>query len=358
LGLGVEISCRVYRPRKPRESPLFLLVSRHVDELLRVWPERFERTHGPLRPVVERVLREFLTCGRPEHGFARASCDACRSTYVVPFSCRGRSFCPSCEKKRSLLWAEWLQQEVLEPVPHRHVVVTIPRLLRGLFRKRRELLLDLAQSGAEAIAEYVRRELGAQARPGVVVSIATSGDLLQWHPHLHILTSDGGFGPDEVFSALDRWDGHALMLLSRERLLPCLVEQHAISQDLATRLPAWRHPGFSAHVGEPISPDHPTAIEDMAGYVTRPPLSLQRLMYIDGQQAVIYKALKPNPVLGRNFEALDPVEWLARMTDHIPDPAAPPASGRPATPGRPPPTPPCARRRGRRRSGRSSRRDR
>ncbi len=71
---------------------------------------------------------------------------------LVPYSCRGRSFCPSCEKKRSILWAEWLREEVLEPVPHRHVVLTMPRLLRGIFRKRRELLLDLSQSGAEASA--------------------------------------------------------------------------------------------------------------------------------------------------------------------------------------------------------------
>ena len=27
-----------------------------------------------------------------------------------------------------------------------------------------------------------------------------------------------------------------------------------------------------------------------------------------------------NPILGRNFEAMDPLEWLARMADHIPDP--------------------------------------
>jgi hypothetical protein len=27
-----------------------------------------------------------------------------------------------------------------------------------------------------------------------------------------------------------------------------------------------------------------------------------------------------NPSLGRNFEALGPLEWLARMSDHIPDP--------------------------------------
>ena len=27
-----------------------------------------------------------------------------------------------------------------------------------------------------------------------------------------------------------------------------------------------------------------------------------------------------NPSLGRNFEAMDPLEWLARLADHIPDP--------------------------------------
>jgi hypothetical protein len=98
------------------------------------------------------------------------------------------------------------------------------------------------------------------------------------------------------------------MLLFRERLLARLVGRHAISQGLASRLLEWRHPGFSAHVGEPVAPDDPQAIEDMAGHVTRNPLSLKRLVYIDGQQAVIYKALKPNPSLGQNFEAMDPIE--------------------------------------------------
>ncbi len=40
---------------------------------------------------------------------------------------------------------------------------------------------------------------------------------------------------------------------------------------------------------------------------------------LDGQQAVLYRS-RMNPVLGRNFEALDPLEWLARISDHIPDP--------------------------------------
>ena len=50
----MEICARVYRPRRARESPLFRLVEQHLEELLRVYPERFAKQHGPLRPVVER----------------------------------------------------------------------------------------------------------------------------------------------------------------------------------------------------------------------------------------------------------------------------------------------------------------
>ena len=139
-------------------------------------------------------------------------------------------------KKRSIRWAEWLREEVLEPVPHRHVVLTMPRLLRPLFRRRRELLLDLSQCGAEALSEYMRREVGADTRLGIVVSVATSGDLLQWHVHLHVLVTDGAFSDDGAFHPLATWDQEALMRLFRERLLARLVGKHAISQELATKL--------------------------------------------------------------------------------------------------------------------------
>jgi hypothetical protein len=317
--LGVEISCRVYRPRRPRESPLFRLVERHLEDLLRVWPERFARQHGPLRAVVKRVLREFLRCGLLEHGFARLWCGECRRSVLVAFSCRGRSFCPSCEKKRQLLWAEWLREELLGPVAHRHLVLTIPRLLRPLFRRRRELLTELGRAAAEAVQELVRRRLGEAGRPGIVVSIATAGDLLQWHPHLHLLVSDAARRTDGSWQALPGWDASLLVGLFRERLLARLLESHAVSQELVGKLLAWRHPGFSAHVGERIAPEDKHEFEDTAAYLVRSPLSLRKLVYLDGEKAVLYRS-RMNPFLGRNFEAMDPLEWLARMSDHIPDP--------------------------------------
>jgi hypothetical protein len=195
----------------------------------------------------------------------------------------------------------------------------MPRLLRPFFRRRRELLGELSQAGAEAVAQATRAGLGEDVRPGIVVAIATAGDLLQWHPHLHILSTDGGFSPDGRFRPMPAGDGAEIMRLFRERLLARLALRHAISEELVLKLLAWSHPGFSAHVGEAIPFEHKKAMEDVACYLVRNPLSLKKLVYLDGHKAVLYRS-RMNPSLGRNFEAMDPLEWLARMADHIPDP--------------------------------------
>jgi len=46
--------------------------------------------------------------------------------------------------KRELMWAGWAVEELLEDVPHRQVVFTIPKGLRPYFRTERALLGDLA----------------------------------------------------------------------------------------------------------------------------------------------------------------------------------------------------------------------
>ena len=244
---GVEICARVYRPRRARESPLFRLVEQHLEEFLRVYQERFAKAHGSARPVVERVLRGFMRCWLVEHLW----CGTCRTSVLCPFSCRGRSFCPSCEKKQ-FLWAEWLQQEVLATVPHRHVVLPMPRLLRGIFRKRRDLLGDLAQCSAEALSEYLketarsehqarhRRLPRDERRPGPMASTRSPSRLRRrllgrWHipPPCDLGRRDG----DE---AVPRAPSGAPDRAARDL------------RRLARKLLAWRHPGFSAHIGKAI----------------------------------------------------------------------------------------------------------
>ncbi|MBI4543193.1 MAG: transposase zinc-binding domain-containing protein [Gemmatimonadetes bacterium] len=49
---------------------------------------------------------------------------------MLAFSCKCRYFCPSCHAKRLAVWSLWLQETLLAPVPHRQVVLTLPKRLR------------------------------------------------------------------------------------------------------------------------------------------------------------------------------------------------------------------------------------
>ena len=121
----------VYRPHQPRAPPLYRLLEGHFRELGLVWDDRFVPTHGPWRGVIPKVVDQFLACGLLEHGFARIRCDACAHEYLLAFSCKSRYFCPSCHAKRLARWSLWLDETLLAAVPHRQVVLTLPKRLRA-----------------------------------------------------------------------------------------------------------------------------------------------------------------------------------------------------------------------------------
>ena len=182
----------VYRPRRPERTAFYRLLEDHFAECALVHEDRFEDQDGPLRGVVTRAVDAFLACGRPENGFARVVCPECRAEFLVPFSCRTRNFCPSCQQKRSLLFAEKLREDVLAPVHHRHMIFTIPVALRGLFLRERRLLGLLPRCAYETVRRVYQELHGTRdSLPGMVASIQTFGSQLQWNPHVHSLVSDG-----------------------------------------------------------------------------------------------------------------------------------------------------------------------
>ena len=179
----------VYRPRHPERTDLYKLFERDFDRFTSEYEERFEPRHGPLRHVVSRTVHEYLECGRPEGGFARIRCPSCRGEHLLAFSCQTRNFCPSCQAKRAALFAEKLATEILADVPHRHVVFTVPKAIRGLFERERRLLSILTRC-AHRSTETLLREVvdDPKARIGTVASIQTFGDYPSFGPRTSIRT--------------------------------------------------------------------------------------------------------------------------------------------------------------------------
>jgi hypothetical protein len=157
------------------------------------------RDYGPWRPIVEQVADKFLACGVLDHGFACIRCDDCAHEYLLAFSGKCRYFCPSCHAKRLAIWTQWLDTTLLAPVPHRQVVLTIPKRLRAYYLYRR-LLGEIARVAARSVTAAIRTLTGERdLAVGIVACLQTHGSRANWHPHLHRLVTDGGFRPDGTF---------------------------------------------------------------------------------------------------------------------------------------------------------------
>ncbi len=192
-----------YRPRRPEASPLWQLVAHHAQTFLEVYDGRYALRYGPLRAVVRRALEGFHRCGVLAWGFARVRCPECRHEYLLAFSCKQRCLRPSCHAKRQAAFGGFVTNEILAPVSHCHVVISLPRRLRPFFRRRKRLT-RLARMAYETVKDLLQAAAGTRtAVPGAVACLQSAGNLLDWHPHVHLLVSCGVLG-----SVRTRWVLH------------------------------------------------------------------------------------------------------------------------------------------------------
>ena len=310
------------------------MLDRYFDAFARVYDDRYQERYGFWRPVIQRTVQKFLACGDLHEGFARVRCPHCRYEFFVAFSCRRRCLCPSCHQKRALLVAEHIAREVCQAVPHRHFVFTIPKRLRIFFRFDRRLLGELPRLAGQTVLEVYRAVLDrSDVTPGMIVAIHTYGQILHWHPHLHALVADGGFTPDGTFVALPPLDSEPFETLWPRQVFGLLLKRGKIDEALVTRMLGWRHSGFDVNFAVRLDADDVAGRQRLAQYMLRCPFSLQRMIRVTDEGKVIYRAEKPDcqrfpepadPDLfgdvARNFQVFDPLDFIAELTQHIPDP--------------------------------------
>ena len=164
----------VYRPRHSTTSPLRGLLERFFPQFRADYAAHYAERYGPWRPVIDQTVHDYLACGDLQHGFSRVRCPRCRHEFFVAFSCRRRCLCPSCHQKRALLTGARLAETVCAPVPHRQFVFTIPRNLRGYFRRDRALLRELPRLAWETVREVYGEYAGPAAVPRLRLAGLTS----------------------------------------------------------------------------------------------------------------------------------------------------------------------------------------
>ena len=316
----MEITCRVYRPRDPRKTSLYALLDSLYERVKGVWEERFERSHGFWRGLVDEVVASDRLCGVWQGGFARVRCRRCPEEFLVAFSCKRRGVCPSCGAKRAAELAAFLQDEVVEQVGHAQWVFTIPKMLRVYFLHHRELLGALSLAAYETVKELMLAAVGEKDfRPGMVSVVQTFGEGAKFHPHVHALCSRGGWTASGEWMPLPYLDEAAAEKLFRHKVLALLRRRGLLSQDRIELLLSWRRSGFSIHNRVLVHPRDGREFEPLVRYMMRPPVSLARLHFTPGSHEVVSKGGhdEPEPTEG---EKIDAMEFVARVLVQIPDP--------------------------------------
>jgi hypothetical protein len=323
---------KFYRPRN-HETPFFKIVHDHFDEFEKVYPERYQAKYGYWRPVIRKSIDKFLKCGNLKEGFARVRCPDCHEEFFVAFSCRQRSCCPTCDQKRALLLGHRLKDEVFADVQHRQWVFTIPKRLRIYFRFDRVLLGKLCRAAYDTVRDVYALEIdGNLGIPAMVGAVQTFGDLIHWHSHVHAIVPEGVFTESGHFVHIPDILKHRAAEFWQERVFCLLLDEHKINDEIAGNMRGWRHSGFSVDNSVRIAAGDQAGMLRLIEYIARCPFSLARMVSLTKDGKILYRASQANcipfPLSGdasllagipRNFEVFDPLDFLAEVTQHIPN---------------------------------------
>jgi hypothetical protein len=359
----------VYRPRDAEHTVLHQVIALHLEAFLGAAAEAGDGAGLP--QFVEREFREFLTCGVVEHGAARFRCEGCAHEHLVPFSCKGRAWCPSCGGRRMTERAAHLVDAVLPWVPVRQWVLTVPYRLRYQMAWNHGLSRAVLRVYTRVLLDVYARGVPG-GRTGSVTVMQRAGSGLNVNLHFHTLVLDGVFSDGaggelafhpapapsdaEVAAALATIRHRVQRLLVRRGLEPAddatgpadlLADESPVlagivgtsvqgrvalgpragarvrrlgdERDTAavtSRGARQAHlEGFDLHANVWVSANDRAGVERLCRYVLRPPFAQERLrLRRDGRVALELKTAWRDGTRELVFEPLEFLERLAAMT--------------------------------------------
>ncbi|MFI5348247.1 MAG: transposase zinc-binding domain-containing protein, partial [Elusimicrobiota bacterium] len=286
-----------YRPRDAASSPLYRTVLDHLETYLAA---RSRAKDDASNSAAEDSLRSFLQCGIPRFGVARFRCKDCGDSRFVPFSCKRRMACPSCDAKRAVVESGRALDDLLPDVPYRQWVFVLPKRLRYFVHRDARLAGEIDAILARTLTSFYQKRSQAPkaAAPAQFHAIQRFGSAVNLHVHVHAALSDGCFSFDGGTlryhsapppSAVELAD---LLLVLRKRIFRRLLRLGALPQRSVEEMMAWPHSGFSLHAGTLIEAGDRAALQRLLLYFLRPALSLKQLTYKPEEGLVRYQVLK------------------------------------------------------------------
>lgn len=146
-----------YVAREPQRTVLYRIVREYLETFLA--RANSSEDFQPLPRYIERTFRAFLTCGVLAYGFLRLRCTSpgCKHELLVPFSCKRRGLCPSCNVRRMHDVSIHLEESVLPRSGYRQWVLSLPFPLRYLMARDGSVQREVLRLFLSAVRSHYLR---------------------------------------------------------------------------------------------------------------------------------------------------------------------------------------------------------
>ena len=127
-------------------------------------------------------------------------------------------------------------------------------------------------------------------------------------------------------------DTKRLLSVWQRKVFDLLLGEGKIDQELVDQMKAWQNSGFSVDNSVYLPAGDTSGLQRLAEYMVRCPFSLARIVRVTESCSVAYRAQKGDcrrfrtpanrdlaGVTSRNFQVFDALNFLAELTQHIPD---------------------------------------
>jgi hypothetical protein len=290
------------------------IFTEHWDGFKRVYPRYNKRYYDGL---VDKMLR----CGDPDKiGYIEYRCLQCgEGTHRVAMSCKS-SLCLRCAKVYVDNWISQVSQMLHEGVIYRHIVLTVPALLRTTFYQNAHVLLSaFMRCGVKCLDDVFTRVSGHALQGGYIVVLQTHGRNGQYNPHLHIIATSGGWDRQASKWVHLEYVPYPMLRKKWQWHLLTMLRQTCKSKEINRLVDAcytrYRE-GFVTNVQKGDVPSRYQSLATyLAKYVVSPPISLRRIDRYDGQRVTYhYRSHKSERV---ERETVDVYTFIGRMVQHV-----------------------------------------
>ena len=273
------------------------------------------QTHAnPSETILDR-LEQFACCADWTKGVARIRCEDCGHSYFRPFSCKVFHLCPSCDQKRTLLYAEYLSEDLLLNLPHRQFVFTIPKILRPYFKSDKRLFGDVSKLIFSLLSKFFSLAAGQELLGASVVSYQSFGEFVRFHPHWHVLVLEGGFTKHDRFVYLPIGADDGMLKVWQTSILSLFLRKKLIDQTRVNMLKDWKHSGFSIESETRLFSKADK--ESLGQYVVRGATCAEKIRYDQDTDTVIWTASPKGFYKGKS-ETFKGFEFVDQLVAHLP----------------------------------------